>query len=254
MSCLKFFNDNLVTETTTIGTPSTVNASFPLSNLNDPRRTKVFRTTSNSGNIVFDFGSAKAIDSIFIVGNSQTGLGINSLTLELNSSDSWGAPAFSQVISLSSEFNQGIASFTSQTYRYARIVFTSSASFCEISKLFIGQAIDLDRGPSFNWTYKSEDLSKVTENRYAQKFVDIISRRKRLSLSLSLLNKDQMELFFSLYDSKGLTYPFFIELGSDNMIDDHRRFSGLVYLNSIPTITNTYFNRYSLSIEVEEGM
>ena len=254
MSCLKFFNDNLVTATSTVGTPSTVNASFPLSNLSDSRRTKVFRTTANSGNIVFDFGSPKTIDSLFIVGNSQTGLGINSLTLELNSSNSWASPAFSQVITLSSKFNQGKATFTAQTYRYARVVFTSSASFCEISKLFIGQAIDLDRGPSFNWTYKSEDLSKVVENRYAQKFVDIISRQKRLSLSINLLNKDQLDQLFEIYDSKGLTYPFFIELGSDNMINDNRRFSGLVYLSSIPTITNNYFNRYSLTIEVEEGM
>jgi hypothetical protein len=37
------------------------------------------------------------------------------------------------------------------------------------------------------------------------------------------------------------------------MINDHRRFSGMVYLNSMPTITNTSFGRYSMSMSMEEA-
>jgi hypothetical protein len=38
------------------------------------------------------------------------------------------------------------------------------------------------------------------------------------------------------------------------MINDPNRFSGMVYLNSIPTITNTSFGRYSLSMTLEEAL
>jgi len=56
MSCLKFFNLNLVDSATL--TPSTENLNFPASNLTDPRRSKVFRSTTKSDNIVLVVGSA----------------------------------------------------------------------------------------------------------------------------------------------------------------------------------------------------
>lgn len=251
MSCLKFFNNNLVDSA--VITPSTENANFPASNLKDPRRTKVFRSTAASSNIVFDFGSAKDVDSFFIVGDLRTGLGVSTVTLELNSSNVWTSPAFSQVITLDSTFNMGVATFTLQNYRYARLVLTSGASFCELSKVFIGKHIDLGRGPSFNWSYQSDDLSKIQENRYGQKFVDTIIRQKKLNMSFNLLTKEQLSQVLEIIDTKSNTLPFFIELGDDNIINNHDRFSGMVYQSSNPSISNTSFSRYSLTLQLEEA-
>jgi len=251
MSCLKFFNNNLVD--TAVITPSSEDATFPASNLKDPRRTKVFRSNTSSDNIVFDFGSAQNIDSFFIVGDIRTGLGVATVTLQLNSSNSWGSPAFSQVITLDTVFNMGIKIFTQQTYRYARLILTSGASFCEVSKVFIGKHIDLGRGPSFNWSYQSDDLSKIQENRYGQKFVDTIIRQKKLNLSFSLLSKDQLDQLLEIIDSKSYTLPFFIELGDDTIISNHDRFSGMVYLSSIPSVNNSSFARYALGLQLEEA-
>ena len=252
MSCLKFFSTNLVDIATL--TPSSVNLNFPASNLTDPRRSKVFRSTSNSSNLVLDFGSAKDVDSIFLVDEPRSGFGISALTFQFNSTNSWTTPAYSDTLSFSSTYGMGYKIFTNQNYRYARLVLTSTLGYCELSKVFLGKSIDLGRGPNFNWSYQDKELSTIKENRYGQRFVDVISRQKVLSIQLTLLTKTQLDQIFEFYDAKSTTKPFYVVIGDDTMTTDHRRFSGMVYMNSIPTITNTSFGRYSVSISLEEAM
>jgi hypothetical protein len=84
--------------------------------------------------------------------------------------------------------------------------------------------------------------------------VDVITRQKSFGLQLSLLDKTQLDQIFQLYDTKSTIKPFFVVIGDDTMVSDHRRFSGMVYFNSVPTITNTSFGRYQLSIQLEEAM
>lgn len=251
---LKFYNVNLIDNATM--TASTTNAQFPTSNLLDSRRTKVYRSTTNSDNIVFDFGSAQTINSFFIVSNSVTGFGIAGITLELNATDSWGAPSFSQAITFSSTHGCGYADFANQSFRYARLVLTSSLGYCELSSIFIGQSLTIGnyRGPNFNWNYVNKDNSKIASNRYDQRFVDILPRQKSINFQMSLLSKDDMDDIFELYDLKGTRKPFFVRLGCVEMSNDVRRTSGMFYFNSVPTITNTTFNRYSLSLNIEEAM
>lgn len=251
MSCLKFFNNNLVDSA--IITPSSEDANFPASNLKDPRRTKVYRSTTSSDFLGIDFGTAKEIDSFFIVGDPRTGLGISSITVEIDPGGNWFMPAFSQTVTLDDEFNMGVIVFPIINSQYAKISFTSSGSFCELSKIFIGKHIDLGRGPSFNWSYQSTDLSKIQENRYGQKFVDTIIRQKKINMSFSLLSKDQLAQLLEIIDSKSNTLPFFIELGDDTIINNHNRFSGMVYLSSIPSVSNSSFARYALGLQLEEA-
>jgi hypothetical protein len=251
MSCLQFFSGNLIDQATF--TPSTENLNFPASNLKDARRSKVFRTTSNTSILILDFQETSEIDSIFIVDNPRNGFGVSTLSFDLNATSNFTSPAYSDSLTFSTVHGLGYKLFTQQNYRFARLNLTSALGYCELSKVFLGKHIDLWRGPNFNWSYQNKDISTVKENRYGQKFIDIIGRQKVLNISLTLLNKDQLDQIFSLYDDKGTTKPFFVTIGDDAMVNDHRRFSGMVYLNSVPTITNTSFGRYSLSLSMEEA-
>lgn len=252
MSCLKIFSGNLIDQATI--TPSSENANFPADNLIDPRRSKVFRSTSNTSSLILDFQETSEIDSIFIVDEPRNGFGISTLSFDLNATSNFTTPAYSDSLSFSPIHGVGYKIFTQQDYRFARLNLTSSLGYCELSKIFIGKHIDLGRGPNFNWTYQDKDLSIIKENRYGQRFVDVITRQKSFGLQLSLLNKDQLDQIFELYDSKSNTKPFFVVIGDDTMVNDHRRFAGMVYFNSIPTITNTSFGRYQLSIQLEEAL
>jgi hypothetical protein len=244
--------DNSYVPTATL-TASTTNALFPLTNINDNRRSKVWRSTTNSDNIVINFGSAKEVDSFFIVCDKRGNFGFSTITLEFNSTDSWGSPAATESITFSNTFKVGLKDFATKNYQYVRIVLTSSLGYCEVSNIYLGKRIDMDRSISFDWTYKSDDLSNSKTNRYGQRFTDETIRQTTISGALRLLDKDQLDQFFSVYDNVGEKKPFFIQLGCDEMTNDNRRYSGMVYFSSLPQITNTSFNRYNLSMTLIEA-
>jgi len=249
--CFRLYSRNLVDQATI--TASSENALFPVSNLQDFRRSKVYRSTSNSDSIVLDFQESSEVNGIFILADRRAGFGISTVTVEFNGTDSWGAPAYSQVVPLSIENNLGYVELTSTiSYRFARIVLTSVLGYCELSKVFIGKDIGLTRTINFGWTIKDEELSQKQKNRYGQTFVDVILRQKIIGFALKNMQKEDLALINGLLDLVGETKPFYIRLGDDNMVDDYRRFSGPVYLDDVPTITNAHFNRYNLSMSVRE--
>ena len=124
MSCLKFFSSNLIDQSTI--TPSSENLNFPVSNLKDPRRTKVYRSTSNSTSVVFDFQETSEIDSIFIVDEPRNGFGISTITIQFNATSDFSSPAHSETVDFSIAHGVGYKIFTQQNYRFARLVLTSN--------------------------------------------------------------------------------------------------------------------------------
>lgn len=250
--CVKFYNVNLIEQSTL--TPSTENALFPANNLKDYRRSKVYRSTLNSDNIVIDFQESSEVNAIFIVGSKRDGLGVSTVTVEFNATANFSSPAYSISVPMTEQFGIGYVSFTTIEYRFARIVMTSTLGFCELSKVFIGKEMGLTKGMSFGWTFKDEELSTKTFNRYGQIFADIIARQKTIGLALKLLDKDDLELLHVMFDRVGEIKPFYLAIGNANMAVDYRRYCGPVILEDVPTITNGSFNRYNLSMTVKELM
>jgi hypothetical protein len=251
---ISFYSSNLVDQSTI--SASTENASFPASNLQDPRRTKVYRSTSNSDEIVFDFGETSEVNSVLIVDEPRNGFGITVATLELNATDTWGAPAYTTSITLNEIHGLGFKEFTTQNYRFARIVLTSTLGYCEISKIFIGKEITFanNMGIDLGWNYQDKELSTIKENRYGQKFIDVIGRQKQLSFAIRSMDKTELDQVLEIYDEKGSTKPFYVRIGDDQMVNDPDRFAGMFYLNTIPQITNKSYGLYDISMTLEEAM
>jgi len=247
----ELYPSNLIDQSTI--TASSVNALFPVSNIKDYRRSKVYRSTSNSDSVVIDFNETSEVDSFFVVSDKRAGFGFSTITLEFNATNSWGAPAATESITFSDTHGIGFKEFTTKNYRFCRIVMTSTLGYCELSYIYLGKKMELDRSISFGWTYKDDELSQKRTNRYGQLFTDVILRQKTISGALRLLDKDKLEKFFAIYDECGESKPFFVRLGCDGMIDDSRRFSGMVFFTDIPTITNTSFNKYNLSFTAREA-
>jgi len=248
------YSENLVNQALSL-TPSTENLQFPATNLLDDRRTKVFRSTTNSDSIIVDFQETSEIDSIFAVDNQLDGFGISTLDVDFNATSDFSSPPVSISVPIDTKHGVALKEFTQVEYRFARIRLTSTLGYCELSKIFIGKKLVIpdERCINFGWTYDDQELSKVQENRYGQKFIDIISRQRRFNFRFSLLDKDQIEAIFDVYDRAGKTKPFFIAIGDTSMATEPNRFASMVYLNTVPQITNDFFNRYSLSFSVEEA-
>lgn len=251
MSSFELYRTNLVEQSTI--TASSTNALYTVSNIKDYRRSKVWRSTSSTASIVFDFNETSIVDSFFIVPDKRSGFGVSTVTLEFNGTNEWSSPAATEVITLSDIHGLGFKTFTAKEYRFCRMVLTSSLPYCEIANVYLGQKMDLGRGVSFGWTYKDDELSQSKLNRYGQKFTDIILRQKTISGALRLMDKDKLTKFFEIYDYCGESKPFFMYLGCNETIDSPLRFSGMFFFNDIPTITNTNFNKYNLSFTAKEA-
>lgn len=246
------YSQNLIDQATL--TASSENANFPVENIQDYRRTKVFRSTSNSDNVVIDFGETSDVNTCFIVPDKRNGFGVSTITLQFNGTDSWGSPAATETITFSTEHNLGFKEFTAtHSYRFCRVVMTSTLGYCEIGNLFLGVKDDIGRSIDFGWSYRDDELSIKKKNRYGQLFTDVIGRQKTINCNLKFLNKDNMDELFKSYDYCGESRPVFIRLGCDEMSNDYRRFSGMYFFNNVPLITNQYFNKYNLSIQLTEA-
>jgi len=247
------YSENLVDQSTL--SASTTNLLFPVNNIKDSRRSKVFRSNGNSDSVVFDFNETSEVNSFFIVGDKRSGFGVSTITLQFNGTDSWGAPAASESITFSTEHGVGFKEFlTTHSYRFCRMVLTSTLGYCEISNVFLGKKLTMSRSINFGWSYKDNELSREATNRYGQKFFDIISRQTQITCGFSNLDKNDLDEFFKLYDDKGDTKPFFIVLGCDGQnTNDHRRYSKMYFLESVPAVSNPLFNKYNVSMSLIEA-
>lgn len=233
-----FYHSNLA-KTASV-TPSTENAQYPVSNLNDDRRTKVYRSTSNSDNVVFDLGSTEDVDAVCISPNWQTGFGFTAITIEANATDSWGAPAFSQSFTFDSTFGVGITEFSAtQSYRFWRLVITSTLGYCELANVFIGPKTDIStNGIADGISYQEMDLVNRRTSEYGQEFIDDITTQTRLdSMQYNHMTTAEVTQFLSIYDNVRSVTPFWVRFKNlDSVLDDADRYSGIYKFSSKPKI------------------
>lgn len=251
---IQFLVNNLVD--TAVVSASTENAQFPVSNIKDDRRTKCYRSTSNSDNLVFDFGSPEPVDFIMIADNWQNGLGFVTATLEANGTNEWASPAFSTSIDLDTTYMIALKSFASQEYRFWRLVLTSTTGYCEVANLFIGSATALTtNGVNYNWSYSQRSLDSKSVNRYGQAFFDKVGRQKELTdLSFTIMNKDEIDVIHELDDQQALNKAFFVyfPLDDDNLVTNDNRYNGMYRLAEVPAFENTTAGYFNVSLSLEE--
>lgn len=249
--CFKIFDINLVEQASL--SASTENALFPASNIKQARRSKVFRSLSNSDNVVLDFQESSEINGLFVVANKRSGFGVSTVTIEFNGTADFSSPAYSVSVPLSTKFGIGFMSLASTiSYRFARIVMTSTLGYCELANVFIGKEVPMTRTVSFGWSLKNDELSTKSFNRYGQMFSDSILRQKKFSFSIKNMTKEDLDLFQTVSDRVGETKPFYIMLGNASMVVDYRRYCGPVTLDDTPTETNGSFGRFTLPMSLSE--
>jgi len=235
--------------------PSDENIQFPTENIKDYRRTKVFRTISDSGSIVFDFGEAIEIDSFVIVDAKHRPFNIQNVVFEINGSNAWGSPLFSEAVDLDYDFGVGHKNLESPIFaRYARITFDSIEDFCEISKVFIGKRTVTQGEPTYPIQYSPKNLATITINRLGQKFVDEVATQNVLGLSFQTLDKDEIDGIFEMADFCSTTIPLFIIVDCENIANNTNRLSGYFYFSEDIGGEFIVGNFWNTSISLEEGM
>lgn len=255
MSCTKFYFNNLALDA--VLTPETENAQFPAENIQDARRTKIFRSTTNSDHIYFDFGSAEPVDSCFLVGHTLDGLGFTTATLELNNVATWTSGAIATItLTLDTANNLAFGELVaSVNARYAKLILNSTLGYCEVSKIFIGVGENLGTENDFSYPLNVTfaNNSTIQKNRYGQRFVDEINEQKKFSGDLKTMTNAEVEVIHDLARQNSNTKPFFLRISNVNVFTDNDRVNGYYYLTSEPQFTYESGGFWNVSLAMEEG-
>ena len=257
MANAKFYNSNLATDILTEITASSENAFFPASNVRDHRTTKEWRSATGvtSANLIFDFKTPEAINSVLVKGSQLDGFGFTSMTIEANATSDFTSPAFSTTLTPSFEFNFGLKTFTDETFRFWRISVSGGSPYVSISNIFIGSFIQMtSNNIDLGWIYSDDDASATQRNRLRQEFKDVIIRQTSLgSLTINVMNKTEVDQILQIYDENGVTVPVWVVIDeSETIINDFERFAGQFFLTRVPSVTNGAFSLYDTVINVRE--
>lgn len=138
------FANLLAPSSATVVGSSQQSLSFAAANVKAPQRPFLPWRTSGVGDqdVVVDFGSAKTVDVILLARTNFT-----TARIQGNASDSWGAPAFNQLVTITQNpmnlrYQYG-AVLTAFSYRYLRILIpsqtpTDGASYYLLGGLWAG--------------------------------------------------------------------------------------------------------------------
>jgi hypothetical protein len=250
---MNIFYYNLLAQEVTDLSATNENAQFPLSNLKDPRTSRVFRSTAKTDSVVIDLKKISQVDSVLVRASFGSGWGHGNLTIEANVSDSWTAPPFSTTVTIDPQFNIAWELFNStESYRYWRITGSGGDVF-ELSNIFLGTKFQPTACVDYGWRIVALDLSKESYNAYGQKFNDIIGNKRELSAGLSLMCKDTLDSMVDFTGYAAKYNPFWIIMdSSESIVNSAEMFSGQFYLKARPQITNSSYARYGMSLEMEE--
>lgn len=247
-------------EIASTGAAATIDASFPLSNLQSYIRSKVVRTTSSSAaiRIVIDLGAAAPVDSfamVFPLERAPCYSSSASLTLKASPSPNFtGAPVS---VSLSIDADYGVITHffsSAQTYRYWALEIDDGSSFLpyiEIPKLFLSSATQLTQMPEMGFSYSVSDRSKATTTDYGHRYVDIYPNLRGFAFNYRVLTEADLETLYLIYDRIGATQPVCIALDPTADTWDKDRFFLYGYLKDHAG-KQQFYNYFEGGLAVEE--
>lgn len=249
---LKLCYDNLVDASGTTITANSSVASLPVSNITNFWKTKVHRATGDAAEwLKFDFGSAKDIWVVIIVGHNYSSGG--TYTLELNATDAWSPPSVSQVITHNADIM--IHAFSSaQNFQWARIKIEDGSNpdgYVQEGRVFLGGYLSPERGFIPGWKVDKIDPSLI--NKSSDSAINIDSKTQFLRFTLPFRNT-LMDDIDTVWEDRKRSGELFIVLDSDNKLrtDGLHDLSRYVLFAQGPGERNRHLKRYDFTLVFEE--
>lgn len=243
---MKFLQTNLIDSASL--TASTEESAYPASNLQDAILSSVWRSAGvTSENIVINLGTASAADIVFLANHNLTSSA--TITLQANSSDSWGAPPFSETLT----WESGIINkaFTSASYQYWRVVLADSTNtdgYLKLGGIGLGAAYDV---PGIGTTYQVENnstaLKYVTQSR--QVFGSEGVFWKQVNVQIPYVTQAERVEMETCFKAKDWYIPFYVQF-NETCIDEGALYATLngpgLGFQSLETQPVAYSSRYTL--------
>jgi hypothetical protein len=158
---------------------------YPISNVQEQRLSKKWKSSTVSTNsVVIDLDPIttvlSSINTLGILGHNITTAA--TITFSANTTDSWGAPAFTTTMTV---IEDGvILKFldSSQLYRFWKLEVSNQTSI-EIGRIWLGEYITIDPSSALSFNVIKKRSDNVTHSRNRQKFASIGLSWRRFELS-----------------------------------------------------------------------
>lgn len=200
-------------------------SNFPVENIYNQRITnRAIFDTAKAGEIVIDLASAKEIDSIFIFNHNFTSS--VSVSIQANSSDSWGSPPVDETITYASL--DMVLEITSETYRYWRLVVddsTRSANDIAIGEVVLGLQDELSRNFLWDFAKNTQYNNIVHETVGGNIWTYSLFKRRRWLTSFVKMSESEKDEVLDIFDNTLGGYtpfaiifessPYFVRCGSE---------------------------------------
>ncbi len=252
MTGILFLYQNLFDSATL--TESSQATGFPVENLQNPFRTKVYRTAgtpAGTANIVIDHGMSKAINCIALTGYNWISAP-STLTLEF----SVAYPAFTPVgadtqiltwaASPTTNGNKAviIKTFASKNYQYNRLNVVYAPGDWDLGRVFLGTYFQPTRNYLADWSMDFIDPSLGMVTIGGQDHFDELEGYRPFSFSFLISTQAQFESFQAMINQVGIRKDLFIAFDYDSEPDEltvYGKFAQLPEVVNVP-VSNKRIN------------
>ena len=206
-------------------TASSEDSEFPVENLRDQLRSKVWRTTSvTSQSVIVDLQTSESVDSICVLFRANQPIRLTGgaiIRIEGNASSNFTSPLFSQVMTLDN--NAGLISAffsTPETHRYWRLFIDDPGNpygGLEVSQLVIGGSEKFD-GVSRGFKWQIVDPTITQRTRFGQQYSDIYPTRKKFPFEIPVETFANAERLMNFYEQVGKSEAILVALDPEEII------------------------------------
>lgn len=196
-------------------------STLPSSNVTDELRGKVWRTGTSVAleAVVFDLGSAQAVTACIILDHTLTA-GDSLIRIQGHTSDSWGAPSFSQTFTYAADIMSVV--FASQSYRYWRFTFTKSAAgeSRDIGRIFLGPYYETEEAPDYDGLDITEnDQSRTQMSIGGQEYVEDLDGWRTIKCQFTHISQTMKDNLTTYARAVKQSVSHFIQAASSSPFD-----------------------------------
>ena len=249
------------TVTAAMITPSTENASYPIENIVDPVRSRVYKPTSNTFNFVIDLQTNATIKMItfhsplaeyFSISDAAT------ITVEANSVLSWTSPPFTKTMTVE---ETGAFLFidqaTNSDYRYWRILVADATNptIISLGYFYMGDYTQLtSRTVSKGFSAGVRDETKTIKSMNGTLYFDEKQRYHVFNgLSLGYIPATDRRALEKMYYDNGKSTVMPISLDPNLKIsEDYGELTKLMYFENAPSVNHHFDDVYSMAFSMRE--
>jgi len=189
---------------------STEHIDYPLSNLVDPRLSRVFRTTDDDDEYIVISGTDITADAIAILNHNITSGA--TIKIQGNDTDAWGAPSFEQSITWA-EYAI-FQTFTSGEYNYWRLFIDDASNpdeYIQIGRLFLGEVLEM---PGMKADQEIDDgiTDSVDFSPSGQVYGDTGIDYRTMTINFPYISEDERVDIREMADDRRLSEPFVLDI------------------------------------------